>query len=517
MLDKIIIRNGASAPTYMAYEELRAWYHKFTAKMVLLLVSIKEDKDKSKEKYAFKIKGTQIQIICSRAVLKQLVRDGEFIIPAFKLSVDDRLLYTPEKQIMPSQPNVAKTSAEVTLKDKVDAWYAELEQKCKLTGAPFKKDEIVIEGNRVTLIRANTVINNVYIIPPFITDLRKLPDAFTNVEWTEDDDGKRYRVRKPHIFSQYDRLTVINRSEYLVDMTGLFAFACIDSLDIRQLNASKVTNMQGMFVQACIGECLGISEIDVSHVTDMSYMFCLAYFKDLDLNTWNVSNVRNMRKMFNSAYINSLLVTNWNVANVVDMSYMFCNCGAYLGSDFNGWDTGNVVTMKGMFAHLGKVDFRKISAWNTSKVTDMSYMFYGCNRMYKEGNVMDELSSWSFARVHTMKHMFGLDDYANSDSVFYFEVYLGKFNAPFLSDMSGFDGPYILADTINTPALKTRPRNFMTVTEKKEKEKREEAERNAEIDRYNELQEQWRHNDSFYNDFDEEEETEEPDDDEYDY
>lgn len=92
-------------------------------------------------------------------------------------------------------------------------------------------------------------------------------------------------------------------------------------------------------------------DVDTSKVTNMNGMFyrCIN-LTSLDLSEWNTSNVTNMNSMFNSCNnLTSLDLSGWNTSNVNDITSMFNSCGNLNSLDLSGWDISNVTSMGWMF------------------------------------------------------------------------------------------------------------------------------------------------------------------------
>ena len=68
-----------------------------------------------------------------------------------------------------------------------------------------------------------------------------------------------------------------------------------------------------------------------------------------------------------------------NTSAVTDMSYMFYDCSGLTSLDLSSFSTSKVTKMSYMFEDCSSLTSLDLSSFNTSKVTNMSYMFDGCS------------------------------------------------------------------------------------------------------------------------------------------
>ena len=172
------------------------------------------------------------------------------------------------------------------------------------------------------------------------------------------------------------------------------------------LNVSKVTDMSYMFANS-IYERIDLSNWDTSKVENMEYMFSGTHAGSSKLNGLKTSNVKNMSSMFFDSDLMSAEIENFDVSNVEDMSFMLA--GEYYGElNLSKWNTSKVVDMSGVFYnYLGKAQFTKLNllGWDTSRVIDMSNMFSGVIADSILG-----LENFDTSNVTNMSSMFGYID-----------------------------------------------------------------------------------------------------------
>ena len=190
----------------------------------------------------------------------------------------------------------------------------------------------------------------------------------------------------------------------VTDMYGMF-YGCssLISLDVSHFDTSQVTNMGYMFYCCSSFTSLDVSNFDTNKATNMGYMFAgCKSLTSLDVSNFDTGKVTNMSYMFNNcSKITSLNVSNFSTSKVTDMRWMFSYCSSLTSLDVSNFDTSEVTNMSYMFRNCRNLTSLDVSNFDTSQVTNMSYMFYYCSSLAKLS-----LCSFDTSKVTNMSYMF---------------------------------------------------------------------------------------------------------------
>ena len=74
------------------------------------------------------------------------------------------------------------------------------------------------------------------------------------------------------------------------------------------------------------GNDANLNDIDISQITDMSWLFAGSDPGNIDISGWDVSNVTDMNGMFYDCKNFNCDLSQWDVRNVKDIQNMFFNC-----------------------------------------------------------------------------------------------------------------------------------------------------------------------------------------------
>ncbi len=186
--------------------------------------------------------------------------------------------------------------------------------------------------------------------------------------------------------------------------TELFSgFSSLENIDIKVLDTSKTTNMNGLFSGCCNLNSIDVDNMDTSSVLDMSYMFegCSSLVK-LNLSNFDTRNAENMSHMFEGcSSLTELNVSSFITTNVTNMAYMFCGCSSLTELNVSNFNTSKVTNMVQMFRNCSSLKNINLSNFDTSKVTGMDRMFMECSSLI-------ELNLYNFntSNVVSVLHMF---------------------------------------------------------------------------------------------------------------
>ena len=206
-----------------------------------------------------------------------------------------------------------------------------------------------------------------------------------------------------YLFSNFSKLETLNlnnlNTSKVTNMSYMFSSSAVTSLDLSSFDTSNVTSMSNMFSNSK-ATTLDLSSFDTSKVTNMQYMFINSAATSIDLSSFNTSRVTNMSQMFSNSKATSLDLSNFNTTNVTNMAYMFQGCTTAV-LNLSNFDTSNVTAMHGMFASSAATEIKGLDKFVTANVTNMYRMFYG------SAATSLDLSNFDTSNVTNMSSMFG--------------------------------------------------------------------------------------------------------------
>ena len=138
--------------------------------------------------------------------------------------------------------------------------------------------------------------------------------------------------------------------------------------DLKPDNREELEDLISQRIEQYGPKC-NLNDIDVSKITDMSFLFCDMTF-DGDISKWDVSRVKNMSSMFAGSTFNGDL-SKWDVSRVENMNSMFSY--SRFNGDISKWDVSRVKNMISMFYDSSFTG--DISGWDVSSVKRMHNMF----------------------------------------------------------------------------------------------------------------------------------------------
>lgn len=119
------------------------------------------------------------------------------------------------------------------------------------------------------------------------------------------------------------------------------------------------------------------------------------------LENLNTSKVTNMENIFlNCQKLTNLDLRAWDTSNVTRMTNMFYKCNQLSSLNVSTWNTANVKTMASMFGQCTSLTSLDLTGWNTAKVEDMGSLFLGCTQLVSIF-VSDEWSTASIAYTNS--------------------------------------------------------------------------------------------------------------------
>ena len=207
-------------------------------------------------------------------------------------------------------------------------------------------------------------------------------------------------------------------SSQVTSMYSIFAKAkkLTDASALRNWDTSNVTNMQYMFSGASSLIRIDVSKWNTGKVTTMSGMFQVGdnwkgngqLIEIVGLGNLDVSNVTDMTCMFYGAgKMTQYDISGWNVSKVESMNHMFCDNASLRALDLSKWDVSSLKTIYNMFNdNQALKTIGDVSQWNTSNLIDAGCWLNYCTTFVGDNSGTLDLSGWDTSNLKSASEMF---------------------------------------------------------------------------------------------------------------
>lgn len=146
-----------------------------------------------------------------------------------------------------------------------------------------------------------------------------------------------------------------------------------------------------------------LNDIDVSNITDFSYLFYNLTSEYIDISNWNMENALTTYSMFNNCISVRTIELPNTIKNVQNINCMFSYCKALnIISGIEDMNVSNVEFAIEAFENCRSLKHINISNWDVQKMKDMSYMFYNCINLETIGDI----SNWELNSIKDISSIF---------------------------------------------------------------------------------------------------------------
>ena len=141
---------------------------------------------------------------------------------------------------------------------------------------------------------------------------------------------------------------------------------------------------------------IDLTDLDISELNDISYIFYTLNMEVVDISGWNTSNVTTMENMFSfcDKLKNIIGIENLDVSKVEDANAMFYWCKNLVELDLTNWNPISLENMSNMFGYCSNLKIIKnIKNWQLPNIKGVRYMFSGCTKLDVD------LSNWDLTNI----------------------------------------------------------------------------------------------------------------------